>query len=98
MTGYTKLPRNRLKMAGKNIRLKMIYTRQPRNRQTTNAMTKEKAKEVALGVASGAGVAAAAAGGVVLGVTHLLLLPAVLKGAGAATAVGGGVVVLANKY
>ncbi|XP_012685982.1 GTPase IMAP family member 8-like [Clupea harengus] len=66
-------------------------------KQIENARMKETAKEVALGVASGVGVAAAVSGGVVLGVTHLLLLPGLFIGAGAVVALGGGVGLLAKK-
>ncbi|XP_012685983.1 GTPase IMAP family member 9-like [Clupea harengus] len=66
-------------------------------KQIKKCRTREKTKDVALAVASGAGMTAAAAGGAVIGVTKLIALPAVLIGAGAATAVGGGVALLAKK-
>ncbi|XP_036419640.1 GTPase IMAP family member 9-like [Colossoma macropomum] len=58
----------------------------------------EKVKDVALAVGTGVGTAGAIAGGVVLGVTELVALPAVVLGAGAAVAVGSGINLAVKKF
>lgn len=59
---------------------------------------KKKAIDVALGVGSAVGTGTAIAGGVVLGVTEVVILPAVLITAGAAAGVGLGVNLAVKKF
>ncbi|XP_056119515.1 GTPase IMAP family member 2-like [Rhinichthys klamathensis goyatoka] len=59
---------------------------------------KKKAVDVALGVGSVVGTGAAIAGGVVLGVTEVVILPAVLIAAGVATGLGMGANLAVKKY
>ncbi|XP_017542135.2 GTPase IMAP family member 7-like isoform X1 [Pygocentrus nattereri] len=58
----------------------------------------ETAKNVALTVASGVGTAGAVAGGVVLGATELVLLPAVAITAGSLMALGSGIGMAVKKF